>query len=134
MRNRLFRVVAAALLVGSACTQPSTGAKPVTDRNVLTQEQFASRHFSNVYEAVEEFHSPWLSTRGTDSFSSPSEVKVYLDNTLMGGIETLKSIPIINVVYVRHYDGPSATSRWGTGHAAGVIYVSTHATTGNPHE
>lgn len=131
MRSAFTRVVAAAFLVSAACAHPSTSSRPM-DRNVLTQDQLGVHHYNSVYDAVAELRSNWLLTRGPDSFSNPSEVKVYFDNTLMGGVETLKEIATSNIVYVKHFDGPSATSRWGIGHGAGVIYVSTHPLTGDP--
>jgi len=131
MRSAFIRVVAAALLAGAACAHPSPGARPI-DRNLLTQEQLSVHHYNSVYDAVAELRSNWLLTRGPDSFSNPSEVKVYYDNTPMGGVEALKDIQTSSIVYLKHFDGPSATSRWGIGHAAGVIYVSTHPLTGDP--
>ena len=44
----------------------------------------------------------------------------------LGGVETLKSVRVSDVIYVRHYSGIGATTRWGVGHSAGVIYLSSH--------
>lgn len=122
---RLRPVLAAILLVGSACGRPTgeTAVKP--DRAVITREQLIAAHFTSVYDAVQGLRSNWLQTRGADSFSMPTEVKVYLDNTLLGGVETLRAIAPASVSYVRYYDGIAATTRWGLGHGAGAIYVST---------
>ena len=95
------------------------------DRNVITQEQLIEHRFSNAYEAVEALHSNWLQTRGSDSFRTPTQVQVYLDDTRLGGIETLRSIATAGVLFIRHYDGVSAAARWGLDHGQGVILVST---------
>jgi outer membrane cobalamin receptor len=66
-----------------------------------------------------------MSTRGTDSFNSPSVVLVYFDNVKLGGIETLRTIEPGAIAKIEHFDGPEATARWGVGHAGGVILIST---------
>jgi hypothetical protein len=112
----------------SACGgDPSPGgpASPV-DRNVLTQEDFATGDFSNAYHVVEVLRSNWLRARGPDSFRSPTEVQVYLDDARLGGVEELRRIPINHVVYIRYFDGIAASARWGLDHGQGVIFVSTH--------
>jgi hypothetical protein len=97
-----------------------------TNRSVITQQQMAENHFLTAYDAVESLRSNWLQTRGTDSFSAPSEVRVYLDNTLLGGVATLRDITANTVSFIKYYDGITATGRWGLGHGAGVIFVSQH--------
>ena len=44
----------------------------------------------------------------------------------MGGVETLRTIDLRPVTYIRYFDGIAATARWGLDHGAGAIYVSTH--------
>jgi hypothetical protein len=83
-------------------------------------------HFLTAYDAVEALRSNWLQPRGPDSFTAPSEVRVYLDNTLLGGVTTLRDITVSTVSFIKYYDGITATGRWGLGHGAGVIFVSQH--------
>ena len=115
------------LFVASACAAraPSTSL-PAGDRNVLTHAQLTEDRFTSVLEAIEALRPAWLQPRGTDSFKTPSQVLVYLDENRLGGIETLSSVAPTIVVYIRHYDGIAATARWGLDHGQGVIYVSTH--------
>jgi hypothetical protein len=121
-----FAVLAAAVVLwgGGCASRLKTGE--ARDHGTLTKEQIAEAHFNTAYDAVEALRSNWLNTRGTDSFRTPSEVVVYLDNTKLGGTETLREIAANTIVYMRFYDGVAATGRWGIGHGAGVIYVSTH--------
>ena len=125
-----FAVLAAALAVGGCVPRLKTGE--TRDHGTLTREQIAESHFNTAYDAVEALRSNWLRARGTDSFQTPSEVVVYLENTRLGGTETLREIAANTIVYIRFYDGVSATARWGIGHAAGVIYVSTHVQGADP--
>ncbi|HEV8446060.1 MAG TPA: hypothetical protein VGQ44_04550 [Gemmatimonadaceae bacterium] len=117
-------VLAAAVVVCGCASRLKAGE--ARDHGTLTKEQIAESHFNTAYDAVEALRSNWLNARGTDSFRTPSEVLVYLDNTKLGGTETLREIAANTIVYMRFYDGIAATGRWGIGHGAGVIYVSTH--------
>ena len=124
--RRLVRVtmLAAAVVVSGCASRLKTGE--VRDHAMLTKEQIAENHFNTAYDAVETLRSNWLRARGTDSFQSPSEVQVYLDNTRLGGTDKLREIAANTIYFMRFFDGVAATGRWGIGHAAGVIYVSTH--------
>ena len=114
----------AVVVAGCAGRQASTG--PGVDRNLLVQEDFADRGFHTAYDVIESMRSNWLSSRGPNSFTTPTEVQVYLDGVRMGGVETLRAIDVRPVTYIRYFDGIAATARWGLDHGAGAIYVSTH--------
>jgi hypothetical protein len=134
-RLAVFALLSCASVLAGACkrsasTSPSTSAS--TNRNMLTRSQIDQR-YNTVYEAVEALRSNWLNTRGADSFNNPSVVRVYLDNVSLGDKETLRTIAVSSISYVRWFDGVTATSRWGLNHGAGVIYVSTRpAGVGDP--
>jgi len=120
-----FTLLVAAVFASGCAPRMKTGE--VRDHAMLTKEQIAENHFTNAYDAVEALRANWLKARGTDSFQTPSEVLVYVDNTRLGGTDTLRQIAANTIVYIRFFDGVAATGRWGIGHAAGVIFVSTHA-------
>jgi hypothetical protein len=121
-----------ALLVGACQPSASTTSSPSSNRNVLTRDQIDPR-YTTAYEAVEGLRSNWLNTRGSDSFSNPSVVRVYLDNVSLGDKEALRRISVESISYMKWLDAGTATQRWGTNHGAGVIYVSTHpARAGDP--
>ena len=137
MSNRLVRH----LLLGTlACTtaadakaqdtvpQPAKvqkEQKPRVDRNVITRDDMLQGNYSSAYDAVAALRSMWLRARGAGSQTDRSTVWVYIDNVRIGGTEALQTIQPRLVNTLRYYDGPSATSRWGVDHAAGVIFVST---------
>ena len=110
----------------ASCMRTTASTSPRADRDTITHDQMAEARFQTVYDAVEALHSNWLQARGPDSFSNPSEVRVYLDNSLLGGTTKLHEIAANTVTWVKHYDGVAATARWGLDHGAGVIYVSTY--------
>jgi hypothetical protein len=108
----------------SACSKGRpTDARP-SDRSVISSAEMREHNFRNVYEAVAALRSNWLVSRGSDSFNSPTGVKVYYDTAMLGGVETLRTIRPEGIAFVRFYDGISASARWGMDHAQGVIFVS----------
>jgi len=116
----------------AACTarapgELTPGASPGVhpDHNLLTEQQLREHHFVTAYEAVAALRSSWLETRGPDSFTAPSQVLVYLDESRLGGVETLRALPMTNVLSIRFIDGIAASARWGLDHGQGVILVST---------
>jgi hypothetical protein len=118
----------ALMLAITACASRNA-PRPALDRNLLVAEQFADRGFNTPYDVIQALRSNWLAERGPDSFMSPTKVQVYLDGIRMGSVETLRTIDIRPVVYIRHFDGLAATARWGLDHGSGAIYVSTHPLT-----
>jgi hypothetical protein len=120
-----FRVLPALVVVASlGCQHTREGTRPDAER--LTQAQMLEGHFTNVYDAVAAMRSAWLFVRGTDSFGEPSRVWVYFDQTRLGGVEELRGVTVNSVAWARHYNGVDATMRWGVGHSAGVIQVSSY--------
>ena len=115
------------LLAGTAaCALPFHRQQSRRDHSLITREQIDQHKFNSAFDAVQSLHSNWLQPRGTDSFNTPSIVLVYYDNVRMGGVETLRAIHARTVDHIRHHNGVDATARWGVGHSAGVIFVSTH--------
>jgi hypothetical protein len=112
------------LAAGCAGNQARESA-PRGDRNTLTQQEMLDSHFQNAYDAVESLRGQWLQARGTDSFYTPSQVWVYIDNVKLGAVETLRSLAVNSIVSIRHLGANEATARWGVGHSAGVIQVQT---------
>jgi hypothetical protein len=127
MRAILVRLALSVLVsLSTACSKgPSSSRAPQADRSVITHEQLLEHNFNNAFEAVEALHSTWMQARGVDSFSKPGQVWVYLDDAKLGSVETLRTIAINSVNFIRHFDGMAATARWGLDHGQGVIFIST---------
>jgi hypothetical protein len=126
-RWRGARALLAVLALTAGCASGGT-RRPGGDRDVITYDQLVANHFTDAYRAVETLHSIWLRPRGPDSINAPGQVWVYLDGMRFGGVESLRSIPVMpnTVAYIRFFDGPSAAARWGLDHGNGVIFVSSH--------
>ena len=117
--------VAALALAGTGCAgkQSADQGGARSNRNVITHEQIVQQNFRTALDAVQALRPNWLRTRGADSFQSPTQVIVYLDNVRMGGVDQLATITPSNVATITHFDGVQASGRWGLDHGAGVIQV-----------
>jgi hypothetical protein len=128
MRTALTRSATLLVLVSalSACATRSPARSTPVSHDVLTEQDLVNQGFTTAMDAIRALRGNWLETHGTNSFFTPVTVRVFVDNDEVGGVDELSSIMIASVVYIRHYDGVTATARWGIGHGAGVIYISTH--------
>ena len=130
MRPSLKRLVPLLLLALVACTSgqrgPETGEpRARRDANRLSRQELAESHVTDSYEAIRLLRPNWLQKRGTLSATQPSDIKVYLDNVELGGVQSLRSIPLNSVMRMEFLDASSATQRWGTGNVHGAILVIT---------
>jgi hypothetical protein len=115
-----------ALLIAAGCAPTNRDpSMPRVSRDVITQQQVIETTSTTAYEAVQTLRSNWLETRGVDSFSTPGQVLVYFNDTKLGGVQTLQSIPSNTIGYIQYFSGTEASARWGLDHGHGVIYVST---------
>ena len=129
LRRLSVVLLSATALACASHTTPADGTTPTnSNRNVLTSESMRAQHFETVFDAIQALRSNWLEPRGPDSFRTPSVVLVYMDNTRLGGVETLRAISTGAISKVEHFDAVQATARWGVGHGAGVIYIETLST------
>ena len=124
-RLRLGVLMVTTLVAFLACQKGAAETNPRVDRSVITRSQLLEHRFTTALDAVQALRSNWLNTRGTDSFTNPGEVQVYLDNNHLGGMATLRGIATTTVQSLRFIDGIAATARWGIGHGHGVIFIST---------
>lgn len=81
----------------------------------------------SVMQLVQNRRPSWLRPRGQRSvrFESTRSPVVYVDDVLRGGISTLSEVSTNEVLRVEFVDAWAATTRWGTGHAGGVIHIVT---------
>lgn len=77
------------------------------------------------YEAVVQLRPAFLRARGARSIRDPSPNAriVYVNDMRHGGIDVLRSIRVEEIDEIRFISAADATTRWGTGHAGGVIQV-----------
>jgi hypothetical protein len=102
-----------------------TGDGTTDDRSLITREQMLGRHFTTAYDAVRSLRGNWLVERGKSSLTRPVEIQVYVDGVRVGGVALLKDIAPETVQSIRFFSGIEATTRWGTDHGRGAIFVVT---------
>jgi hypothetical protein len=107
------------------CASGSGG--PARDRNVISSEEIEAAEVRTAYELVERLRPLWLRSRGDRSTHLTTEIVVYQDNTMLGDIEMLRSIPIDLVGSVRSLDSAEAGRLAGLGsrHVERVIMIVT---------
>ena len=129
----------AALLAAGACggvtpaapaPSPTATAAPArSNSDVITASELRTGEYRDVYQAVERLRPQFLRSRGVSSVRSRSsednQPVVFIDEQRMGGLATMRGLPVENVREIRYVAARDATTRWGTGYTAGVILIVT---------
>jgi len=120
-------VVLITITIACACagTPRGTGG---SNRNLITRTEITESRATTAYEVVQQLRPDFLRGRvsgsGTGNRAMDMPV-VYLDGTRLGDLEQLRSISASIVLSIQLISSGDATTRWGTGHPAGVIEVKT---------
>ena len=88
---------------------------------LLTSDDLGTLQPTDLYESVRWFRPSFLRGR-----SPTHEVVVYVDGLEVGGVASLHDIAASDVAYVAFLTPADATTRFGTGHPGGVLFVRTH--------
>lgn len=123
--TRGLTVALMSVALGSCATGHSSRAGEGRDADVITPAQMERLGTVSLLQAVQALRPHWLSIRGFDSLQSQGDVVVFRDGVMLGGPNTLNDIQNTNIALLKHYDGTSATARWGICCGHGVIYIST---------
>ena len=109
-----------------ACAPAKTQTAAGGGGNRLTQEQLAATNTSTLYDAISKLRPEWLSSRGPVSATdpTPTSVSVFMNGTLLGKVDVLRSMGALDVTDVRYWDAGQASARFGMGHPRGVIEVT----------
>lgn len=128
MRHHTVGFIAGSVLcltvVVSCASASSDRSAPSRDWDVLTTAEVQASNQTDAYGLIRTQRPNWLRQRGRQSVNLQSALVVYMDATRLGGVESLRSIPINMVTSIQYLDATSATQRFGTGHGMGAIVVS----------
>jgi hypothetical protein len=104
----------------------SAGAR---DANVITAPELSSSKARNAYEAIHQIRPEMLRTRdpGTVVYFKASQPLVAVDNTLVGGVEVLRTLPTSKVARIEYVNSWAAAKRYGTGFGNGLVLIETRA-------
>ncbi len=106
-------------------TAPPLLTRPITEREI------DSSTARSVTELVRQLRPQWLRSRGTDVLRTNADptyahgVRVYLNGSLLGGLDVLDQVSIDAVTRVEFFDVGPAVLRWGAGNEDGAILLTT---------
>jgi hypothetical protein len=135
--TRLISLLAAGLVLSSAAGCAASASAegeaqaPGTSRvrsNVLARGDLEAQSGQNLYEAIRRLRPQWLQVRGGRTISGETEIVVYQDNTLVGGVDALRQMQTDMAVSVEYMDASEAANALpglGSRRVAGAIVVRT---------
>lgn len=122
-RQIIFTFVAACGITALAAGCASGGGAGSTrsDPNLITAEELANYTSLTCLEVIQRLRPRWLQRRGSEQ-----NPVVYQDGSRIGFAEdVLAGMAVTTVESMRYLDSSNATTRYGTGHGAGAIEVTT---------
>ncbi len=119
---------------GSEATAPAPASRPGPGRsrrnpNLIERPEIEASTALDAYALVQEARPLWFHSRGVVSINDPSAgvVQVYLNGVQLGDVNRLRETQLSEIREIRFLGAAEAQQRYGTGHAGGVIEVSTGA-------
>jgi outer membrane cobalamin receptor len=114
----------------TAATSACGGSAPrvaTADRNLITAEEITQVESATAFEVIQRLRPRFLHRRGALSIRNPENVYpvVYVDGMRRGEVGELRQIAASTVATIEFISAADATTRWGTGHPAGVILIIT---------
>ena len=133
MKTRRGSVIVLALVasaIASGCASTRAIRPDGTRLDRLSREQIMESQALNLFEAVQRLRPRWLDVRGgTRSFTMDTEIVVYQNDMLLGGVDNLRQMSPELAVEIRWVDGALAAATLpglGSGrHISGAIVVRT---------
>jgi hypothetical protein len=113
--------------------QPRPAVTPLLS-GPINEEEIRASSARTLTELLRERRPQWLRSRGVDVLQpniDPLEshgVRVYLNDGLLGGLETLDQVSIYSITGVQFFDTAAAILRWGAGNDDGAILLTSRAT------
>jgi hypothetical protein len=100
-----------------------------SDSNVITSPELSRSKARNAYDAIRQIRPEMLRVRdpGTVVYFKTRQPLVAVDNTLVGGVEVLRTLPTGKVARIEYVNSWMAARRYGTGFGNGVMLIETRA-------
>jgi hypothetical protein len=130
MSTRLARLVfCVALSAAAACNASApygfhraTGA-PYPSRDLLGESEIANANASTAYDAIMRLRPTFITWQR--SATGNERRLVYVDGTLMGGIEWLQAMPATDIHEVRLLTPLTGSNMYPLNNSAGAIVITT---------
>lgn len=110
----------------AAAARPKSGGQ-----DLILESEISARagEATNAMQIIQKLRPQMLRSRGVISPNDPNGdstlPKIYVDNVSYGTVESLSNINASQIKEIQYIKATDATTRWGTGHAGGVILVVT---------
>jgi hypothetical protein len=97
--------------------------------NVITAPELSHSKARNAYDAIRQIRPDMLRTRdpGTMVYFKARQPLVAVDNTLVGGVDVLRTLPTNKVARIEYVNSWLAAKRYGPGFGHGVMLIETRA-------
>jgi hypothetical protein len=130
---------------GGSATTPAAASSSASstqtprrgNSELITQDEITAAGVRNALEVIQRVRPSMLRPRGSSTNQSVSgesysqattiSVVVYMDDIRMGEPSQLSNVSVDNIREIRFINARDATTRWGTGHTAGVIQLISKA-------
>ena len=102
-------------------SQPTTTPRTVSGpADVISEAEINAGVYQNALEVVQSLRPTMLRPR---SGAGAQSVMLYVDDVKMMDMTGLSTVPANRVREIRFINARDATTRWGTGHDSGVIWL-----------
>jgi hypothetical protein len=97
------------------------------DPNVITAPELSQSRAKTVYEAIRQIRPEMLRARDPGSlvYFKARRPLVAVDNTLVGGVESLRAIPLSKIARIEFVNPWLAGKRYGAGFGNGLVLIDT---------
>lgn len=123
--RRMRRLSVLVCLLGMmACSGGARG--PMRSSNLITREELEVVQVSSAYDAVQRLRPQWMSHPLAPTGQPGSNpILVYVDRHQVGTVDELRHMTVDQIDVMEFVSAADATTRYGTGHASGIIEVTT---------
>jgi hypothetical protein len=100
------------------------------ERNVLTRTDIERANSGSAFDLIRTMRSDLLVSPRVSNVATPADAapRIYIDQIPFPfTLDDLRAISASSVVEVRYLSAMDATTRYGSGHRAGVIHITTVA-------
>lgn len=131
-RTHLLVLLCLFATAGAGCAAASSGTGPGASQRTslygpITLAEIQASHATNGYDLVRALRPNWLQVRGQTRVGQYDRIILYMNNVRMGEASALRDVNTADIRAVEFMDPRQAQLRFGSGHEAGVIVVSTRS-------
>ena len=118
------RLALLCLLGLAACSAAPRGS--MRSSNLITREELELVQVASAFDAVQRLRPQWMSRPLAPTGQPGSNpILVYVDRHQVGTVEELRHLTVDQIEVMEFVSAADATTRYGTGHASGIIEVTT---------